>query len=134
MIVCAAGVLVRHGVAGVPLRVALESRVSPASRAAPDLVGLEGEAVRVCAEVSAVDEPVGVVGHADAAWADTARRDGRASLLLRAVVSMKRRAVTKVVKGGWDIAVVQIALQPETQLLPRVSALSLAGASLAGNR
>jgi len=133
MIVCAAEWLVRHSVAGVPLRWLWNPRQS-GERGAPDLVGLEGETVRVCADVSAVDEPIGVVDtQMRRGLTRLAAMEGRRFYFVRSV-SMKRRAVTKVVKGGWDIAVVQIALQPEPQLLPRVSACSLAGASLAGNR
>jgi len=133
MIVCAAEWLVRHSVAGVPLRWLWNPRQS-GERSGPDLVGLEGEVVRVCAEVNAVDEPIGVVdSQMRRGLTRLAAMEGRRFYFVRSV-SMKRRAVTKVVKDGWDIAVVQIALQPEPRLLPRVSAFSLAGASLASNR
>lgn len=134
MIVCAAEWLVRHGVAGVPLRW-LWNPTQSGERGGPDLVGLEADDVRVCAEVSAVDEPVGVVDtQMRRALTKLAAMEGRRFYFVR-TVSMKRRAVTKVVKGGWDIAVVQIALQPDLSMLPQGSPrLSLAGASLAGTR
>lgn len=134
MIVSAAEWLVRHGVAGVPLRWLWNARTT-GDRGGPDLAGLEGDALRVCAEVSALDEPVGVIdAQMRRALTKLAAMEARRFYFVRSV-SMKRRAVTKVVKGGWDIAVVQIALQPDHPMMPQAPALSsLVGAGLAGPR
>ena len=67
-----------------------------------------GETIRVCAEVNALEEPVGVIdAQMRRALARLATLEGRRFYFVR-TASMKRRAVTKVVKAGWDIAVVQI--------------------------
>jgi hypothetical protein len=112
MIIGAAEWLVRHGVAGVPLRWLWNPRQS-GDRSGPDLVGLEGDATRVCAEVGAQEDAVGVVdAQMRRALAKLTEMEGRRFYFVR-TASMKRRAVTKIVKAGWDIAVVQIALQPD---------------------
>jgi hypothetical protein len=112
MIIGAAEWLVRHGVAGVPLRWLWNPRQS-GDRSGPDLVGLEGDAARVCAEVGAQEDAVGVVdAQMRRALAKLTEMEGRRFYFVR-TASMKRRAVTKIVKAGWDIAVVQIALQPD---------------------
>jgi hypothetical protein len=133
MIVSAAEWLVRHRAGGESLRWLWNPRSS--ERGTADLVGLEGDAVLVCAEVNALDEPIGV---SDAqmrrALSKLAAMDGSRYYFVRSG-SMKRRAVTRVVKSGWDIAVVQIAPQPEFPAMAHGPALlSLVGAGFGAAR
>lgn len=134
MIISAAEWLVRHGVAGVPLRWLWNPRQS-GDRSGPDLVGLEGDVTRVCAEVSAQEDAVGVVdAQMRRALTRLTEMEGRRFYFVR-TVSMKRRAVTKIVKSGWDIAVVQIALQPDLPgLIQSAPLTSLAIARVADAR
>lgn len=111
MIICAAEWLLQHGVASTTTRWLWNPRHN-ADSAAPDLIGKDGESIRVCAEVNALEEPVGVIdAQMRRALARLATLDGRRFYFVR-TASMKRRAVTKVVKLGCDIAVVQIPLRP----------------------
>jgi hypothetical protein len=134
MIVSAAEWLVRHRAGDESLRWLWNPR--SADRGAVDLVGLEGDAVAVCAEVNALEEPVSVSDtQMRRSLLKLAAMNGRRFYFVRSA-SMKRRAVTKVVKAGWDIAVVQIAAQWELPSTAHaVSLVSLAGAGLgAGSR
>ncbi len=129
MMIAAAEWLVRHSAGGVPLRWLWNPRHS-GDRGGPDLVGLEGDAMRVCAEVSAQEDAVGVVdAQMRRALIRLAGQEGRRFYFVR-TVSMKRRAVTKIVKAGWDIAVVHITLQPDLPGLVQNAPL----ASLAATR
>jgi hypothetical protein len=111
MIISAAEWLVRQRTGGESLRWLWNPRST--DHEAPDLVGLEGNAVCICAEVNALEEPVGVIdAQMRRALAKLAAMEGRRFYFVR-TASMKRRAVTKVVKAGWDVAVVQISPQPE---------------------
>ncbi|HTN49784.1 MAG TPA: hypothetical protein VMK32_10170 [Burkholderiaceae bacterium] len=110
MIVCAAEWLLQHGVATAATRWLWNPRHG-ADHAAPGLLGKEGDTVRVCAEVNALEEPVGVIdAQMRRGLARLAAIEGRRFYFVR-TASMKRRAVTKVVKTGWDIAVVQLSLR-----------------------
>jgi hypothetical protein len=111
MIICAAEWLLQHGFASDATRWLWSPRHN-AESAAPDLLGKDGETIRVCAEVNALEEPVGVIdAQIRRALTRLATLDGRRFYFVR-TASMKRRAVTKVVKLGCDIAVVQIPLRP----------------------
>jgi hypothetical protein len=78
-------------------------------------------AARICAEVNALEEPVGVIdAQMRRALAKLAALDGRRYYFVR-TSSMKRRAVTKVLKAGWDIAVVQV-VAPAALALPQFGA------------
>jgi len=129
MIVSAAEWLVRHRAGDESLRWLWNPR--SADRGAVDLVGFEGDAVAVCAEVNALEEPIGVSDtQMRRALLKLAAMSGRRFYFVRSA-AMKRRAVSKIVKAGWDIAVVQIAAQWEfPSITQAVSLVSLAGASL----
>jgi hypothetical protein len=110
LIVAAAEWLVAHGVAGATTLWHWNAR-SRSDHAGPDLMGSEDGVVRVCAEVNALEEPVGVIdAQMRRSLARLASLDGRRFYFVR-TTSMKRRAVTKVVKAGWDVAVVQVSSQ-----------------------
>ncbi len=134
MIVCAAEWLVNHGIAGPALHWQWNPRHAT-DHAGPDLLALEGAAVRLCAEVNALEEPVGVIdAQMRRALSKLAAMQGRRFYFVR-TASMKRRAVTKVLKAGWDIAVVQIPLQPVAPSLPLAMPLtSLATTAVGGGR
>jgi hypothetical protein len=107
MIVRAAEWLVQHGIATTDTRWLWNPRRG-AENGGPDLLGKAGEMIRVCAEVNALEEPVGVIdAQMRRALARLATLEGRRFYFVR-TASMKRRAVTKVVKTGCDIAVVQL--------------------------
>jgi len=117
MIVSAAEWLVNHGIATATTRWQWNPRHS-SDHAGPDLLGIDGDLVRLCAEVNALEEPVGVIdAQMRRALTKLATLHGRRFYFVR-TASMKRRAVTKVVKAGWDIAVVQLPLQSATAKLP----------------
>lgn len=130
MIICAAEWLVTHGVAS-PATCWHWNPRSSTEPAGPDLIGRDGDAATICAEVAASEEPVGVIdAQMRRALAKLASMEGRRFYFVRSV-SMKRRAATKVIKAGWDIAVVQIALltstQP-TQVVTPMTSLAAVGA------
>lgn len=115
LIVAAAEWLVAHG-AGSADTIWHWNPRSRADHAGPDLMGSECGVVRVCAEVNALEEPVGVIdAQMRRALAKLASLDGRRFYFVR-TTSMKRRAVTKVVKAGWDVAVVQVSAQASLPL------------------
>jgi hypothetical protein len=130
MIICAAEWLVTHGVASSATCWHWNPRTS-AEPAGPDLIGRDGDAATICAEVAASEEPVGVIdAQMRRALAKLASMDGRRFYFVRSV-SMKRRAATKVIKAGWDIAVVQIALLTSVQPAPAavpLTSLAVVGA------
>lgn len=114
LIVAAAEWLVAHGV-GSRATVWHWNPRSRSDHGGPDLMGSDGD-MRICAEVNALEEPVGVIdAQMRRALAKLASLDARRYYFVR-TTSMKRRAVTKLVKAGWDIAVVQVAAQPAAQL------------------
>jgi hypothetical protein len=133
MIVCAAEWLVNHGIATASTHWRWNPRHS-SDHAGPDLLGLEGDAVRLCAEVNALEEPVGVIdAQMRRALTKLAALQGRRFYFVR-TASMKRRAVTKVVKGGWDIAVVQLALQSAAAKVPVALTLTSLTVAAGGSR
>lgn len=133
MIVCAAEWLVNHGIANAATHWRWNPRHS-SDHAGPDLLGLEGDTVRLCAEVNALEEPVGVIdAQMRRALSKLAALQGRRFYFVR-TASMKRRAVTKVVKAGWDIAVVQVPLQPATASPPLALSLTTLTAVAGGGR
>lgn len=134
MIVCAAEWLVNHGIASSTLHWQWNPRHAT-DHAGPDLLALEGAAVRLCAEVNALEEPVGVIdAQMRRALSKLAAMQGRRFYFVR-TASMKRRAVTKVLKAGWDIAVVQIPLQPSAPSPSLAMPLtSLATTAVGGSR
>jgi hypothetical protein len=123
MIICAAEWLVTHGVASSATCWQWNPRAS-GEPAGPDLIGRDGEAATISAEVAASEEPVGVIdAQMRRALAKLASMDGRKFYFVRSV-SMKRRAATKVIKAGWDIAVVQIALLTSPQPTPAATPMT----------
>jgi hypothetical protein len=134
MIVCAAEWLVSQGIATPSMQWQWNPRHTN-DHVGPDLLGLEGSTIRLCAEVNALEEPVGVIdAQMRRALAKLAAIQGRRFYFVR-TVSMKRRAVTKVLKAGWDIAVVQVALQPPAASLASAMPLSsLAATAANGSR
>jgi hypothetical protein len=115
LIVAAAEWLVAHGV-GTRDTIWHWNPRSRSDFGGPDLMGSDGGVLRICAEVNALEEPVGVIdAQMRRALAKLASLDARRFYFVR-TTSMKRRAVTKVVKAGWDIAVVQVAAQPALPL------------------
>ena len=133
MIVCAAEWLLNHGIATAAVRWQWNPRHS-SDHAGPDLLGLEGDTVRICAEVNALEEPVGVIdAQMRRALTKLAALQGRRFYFVRSS-SMKRRAVTKVVKAGWDIAVVQMPLQSATAKLPPALTLTSLAAATSESR
>jgi hypothetical protein len=132
MIICAAEWLMTHGVAS-PATCWHWNPRSSTEPAAPDLIGRDGDAVTICAEVAASEEPVGVIdAQMRRALAKLASMDGRRFYFVRSV-SMKRRAASKVIKAGWDIAVVQIALLTSTQPTPAATPMTSLAAVGAGS-
>jgi hypothetical protein len=110
MIVCAAEWLHQHAVVGNAARWHWNPRHG-GDRAGPDLLARDGDTV-VVAEVAASEDPVGVIdAQMRRSLAKLAALDGRRFYFVR-TASMKRRAASKVVKAGWDVAVVQISLLP----------------------
>ena len=128
MIVRAAEWLVQHGITSTDTRWLWNPRRG-GENGGPDLLGRAGETIRVCAEVNALEEPVGVIdAQMRRALARLATLEGRRFYFVR-TASMKRRAVTKVVKAGWDIAVVQIptgALGPSLAFAGTLTSLAAA--------
>ncbi len=120
LLVLAAEWLVAHGVAAASIQWQLKPRSGGAD--VSQLVGRDGDAVAICAEVNAATEPVGAI---DAQMRRVLFRlsamPGRKFYFVRSA-SMKRRAVTKVIKAGWDVAVVQLA---QDGPLPSASSLAL---------
>ena len=132
MIICAAEWLVTHGVASPATGWQWNPRTS-GEPAGPDLFGRDGDAATICAEVAASEEPVGVIdAQMRRALAKLASMDGRKFYFVRSV-SMKRRAATKVIKAGWDIAVVQIALLTSPQPTPAATPMTSLAAVGVGN-
>jgi hypothetical protein len=129
LIVAAAEWLAAHGVGSADTVWHWNPR-SRSDHAGPDLMGSECGVVRVCAEVNALEEPVGVIdAQMRRALAKLASLDGRRFYFVR-TTSMKRRAVTKVVKAGWDVAVVQVSSQaslPLPLLTPTLRARAVVG-------
>jgi hypothetical protein len=123
MIVNAADWLLRQGVAPASTVWQWNPRGS-ADRTGPDLLGRDGD-VTLCAEVAASEDPVGVIdAQMRRSLLKLAALDGRRFYFVR-TATMKRRAATKVVKAGWDIAVIQIGLQPPA--VPHAAGVSALG-------
>lgn len=128
MIVNAAEWLLRQGVVSAATQWQWTPRHG-IDRSGPDLLGRDGEAT-VCAEVAASEDPVGVIdAQMRRSLAKLATLDARRFYFVR-TVTMKRRATTKVIKAGWDIAVVQIDLQPRVA----ATTASVSTTTLATNR
>jgi hypothetical protein len=126
LIVTAAEWLVAHGIGSADTVWHWTPR-SRSDHAGPDLMGSAAGGARIVAEVNALEEPVGVIdAQMRRALAKLAALDGRRYYFVR-TSSMKRRAVTKVLKSGWDIAVVQVTA-PAPLAMPTTSlARSAAG-------
>jgi hypothetical protein len=122
LLVLAAEWLVAHGMAAASTRWQLKPRAGGADL--PPLVGRDGDIVTISAEVNASDEPIGAI---DAQMRRVLFRlstmPGRRFYFVRSA-SMKRRAVTKVIKAGWDVAVVQLAQDSARAVAPTLAMTS----------
>ena len=122
LLVLAAEWLVAHGMAAASTRWQLKPRAGGADL--PPLVGRDGDTVTISAEVNASDEPIGAI---DAQMRRVLFRlstmPGRRFYFVRSA-SMKRRAVTKVIKAGWDVAVVQLAQDSARAVAPTLAMTS----------
>ncbi len=128
LLVLAAEWLVAHGIATASIQWQLKPR--PGGADLSQLVGREADAVTICAEVNPAEEPAGAI---DAQMRRELFRlsamPGRKFYFVRSA-TMKRRAVTKVIKAGWDVAVVQLAHDGPLASAPALAMTSLRVVSL----